>query len=47
MWYENTNALGTFAAGLDDSTTSGGRVLAVADLDGDEDVDLVVSPAVT
>lgn len=42
-WYENINGLGTFAAGLDVSTTSSASMLAVADLNGDEDVDIVVA----
>ena len=42
-WYENINGLGTFAAGLDVSKTSRVSMLAIADLNGDEDVDIVVA----
>ncbi|CAM9224997.1 unnamed protein product [Ectocarpus fasciculatus] len=41
-WYENTDGEGTFAIGLDLSTTANGAyALALADLDGDDDLDVV------
>lgn len=42
VWYENTDGEGTFAIGLDLSTTANGAfALALADLDGDDDLDVV------
>lgn len=41
-WYENTDGQGTFALGLDVSTTADGAMaLAIADIDGDRDLDIV------
>lgn len=41
-WYENTDGEGTFALGLDLSTTAdGAQALAIADIDGDQDLDVV------
>ncbi|CAN0125063.1 unnamed protein product, partial [Ectocarpus fasciculatus] len=41
-WYENTDGEGTFSAGFDISTDLDGAFsLAVADLDGDDDIDVV------
>ncbi|CAN0215893.1 unnamed protein product, partial [Ectocarpus sp. 13 AM-2016] len=41
-WYENTDGEATFALGVDISTTADGAVtLALADLDGDDDLDVV------
>ncbi|CAM9684308.1 unnamed protein product, partial [Ectocarpus fasciculatus] len=41
-WYENTDGEGTFSAGVDISTDADGAfTLALADLDGDDDLDVV------
>ncbi|CAM9302784.1 unnamed protein product, partial [Ectocarpus sp. 8 AP-2014] len=41
-WYENTDGEGTFALGHNISTTTNGAItLALADLDGDDDLDIV------
>lgn len=41
-WYSNDDGQGTFAIGLDLSTSSNGAyALALADLDGDDDLDVV------
>ncbi|CAM9362872.1 unnamed protein product, partial [Ectocarpus fasciculatus] len=41
-WYSNADGEGTFAIGLDLSTTANGAyALALADLDGDDDIDVV------
>ncbi|CAM9828727.1 unnamed protein product, partial [Ectocarpus sp. 12 AP-2014] len=41
-WYENTDGEATFALGVDISTTADGAIaLALADLDGDDDLDVL------
>lgn len=43
-WYENTDEAGTFAVGLEISTTTdAGISLAAADLDSDGDLDILVA----
>lgn len=43
-WYKNTDGEGTFEVGRDISTTSdGARKVAVADLDGDGNLDIVLA----
>ncbi|CAM9748601.1 unnamed protein product, partial [Ectocarpus fasciculatus] len=45
-WYENTDGEGTFSDGFDISTDADGAfTLAVADLDGDDDLDVVSASA--
>ncbi|CAM9792076.1 unnamed protein product, partial [Ectocarpus sp. 6 AP-2014] len=47
-WYENTDGEATFALGVDISTTADGAfTLALADLDGDDDLDIVSASVVS
>lgn len=43
-WYENTDGQGTFSAGFDLTTSADNpRSVFAADLDGDDDIDVLVS----